>query len=515
MAYPQTSFSRTKLDDVSLLGHTRRVAWESTIPLQLDILKSTGRYDAFKLKHKACYDDDPDHWPVPNHLFWDSDVAKWIEGACYFLHEHKNKNVEDAVHELVDMIGEAQQSDGYLNIHFTVVAPEKRYTNLRDLHELYNAGHLIEGALAHENLYRNGKFIQPILRYVDLMCDKFGPEDGQTHGYPGHPEIELALLRLYDFTRNERHLQLARYFIEERGNPTGCEGCHFYDAEAEKRSERPYERPNYYPQRRSYWYQQAHKPIVEQREVVGHSVRAMYLLTAVSDLMATSKTAQGTTIDYSEALSALWNNMVQKKMSVTGGIGAMKQWEGFGIDYFLPQSTEEGGCYNETCASIGIMLFAERMLQLELNNKYADVMELALYNTVMTGMSRDGKRFTYVNQLGSSEQDLSKREDWFTCACCPPNVSRLLGSLGGYVWTAKVEAGNGCEHVSINVHMFTPATISVPTKAGEVTLTQKTDYPWFGDVAFELHAPQNVDISIHIRIPAWAQDSKVSIEARL
>ena len=344
MAYPQTSFSLTTLSDDSLLGITRRVAWTSTIPLQLDILKSTGRYDAFKLKHKACYDDPPDHWPVPNHLFWDSDVAKWIEGACYFLHQHKDEKIENAVHELVDMIRDAQQPDGYLNIHFVVVAPGQRYTNLRDLHELYNAGHLIEAALAHEDLYGNGRLLQPISKYVDLMCDTFGPAGHQVHGYPGHPEIELALLRLYALTQNQRHFDLARYFIDERGNPKGCEGRHFYDVEAERRGERPYERPNYFPSRQSYWYQQAHLPIAEQKEIVGHAVRAMYLLTAVADLQGLQQSSRPGENDYRQALSALWNNMVQKKMSVTGGIGAMKQWEGFGIEYFLPQSTDEGGC---------------------------------------------------------------------------------------------------------------------------------------------------------------------------
>jgi DUF1680 family protein len=513
MAYPQTSFTQTTLSNNSLLGHTRRTAWTSTISLQLDILKSTGRYDAFKLKHKPCYDDEPDHWPVPNHLFWDSDVGKWIEGACYFLHEHKDGKIEDAVHELVEMIRDAQQPDGYLNIHFTVVAPSQRYTNLRDLHELYNAGHLIEAALAHENLYHNGRLLEPILKYVDLMFDTFGAGDNQIHGYPGHPEIELALLRLYSHTQDKRHLNLAKFFIEERGNPTGCEGRHFYDVEAEKRGERPYERPNYYPQRRSYWYQQAHKPIADQREVVGHAVRAMYLLTAVADLMSTPMPLSMGSIDYREALSAMWNNMVQRKMSVTGGIGAMKQWEGFGIDYFLPQSTEEGGCYNETCASIGIMFLADRLLRLELDRKYADVMELALYNTVLTGMSRDGKRFTYVNQLGSSDQDLSKRQDWFTCACCPPNVSRLLGALGGFVWNAQTESKQESTHVEINVHLFTSATLEVPTNRGTVKLTQETTYPSSGDITFTLEAPEEVDVSIRVRIPSWAEKWKVHVRS--
>jgi DUF1680 family protein len=447
---------------------------------------------------------------VPNHLFWDSDIAKWIEGACYFLHGHANEPIESAIKELVAMIRDAQQPDGYLNIHFTVVAPNERYTNLRDLHELYNAGHLIEAALAHENLFHDQQLLEPILKYVDLMCDTFGPGEAQIHGYPGHPEIELALLRLYSHTKDSRHFELAQYFITERGNPKGCEGRHFYDVEAEKRREKPYERPSYYPQPKAYWYQQAHKPIAEQREIVGHSVRATYLLTAVADLISLEEQSLQGRSKYREALSALWSNMVQRKMSVTGGIGAIKQWEGFGIDDYLPQSTEEGGCYNETCASIGIMFLAERMLRLELNHSYADVMELALYNTVLTGMSRDGKRFTYVNQLGSSDQDLSRREEWFTCACCPPNVSRILGSLGGYVWNADVQGGPENSHVAINVHLFTSADFRVATHQGEVNLSQRTDYPWTGDVAFTLDRPPGVDVTVRIRVPAWAKSWQVS-----
>jgi uncharacterized protein len=216
--------------------------------------------------------------------------------------------------------------------------------------------------VAHEQLYKNNRLLEPILKYVDLLDKTFGPREGQRHGYPGHPEIELALLRLHSVTRDQRHFDLAQYFIEERGNLTGQNGKHYYDVEAEERGERLYERPKYFPLPRSYWYQQAHKPILEQETIEGHSVRAMYLLTAVADLMdKKGKDKEGK--DYGEALHRLWSNMVGKKMYLTGGIGAMDPWEGFGIDYFLPQSTDEGGCYAETCAAIGVMMLAERLLQ--------------------------------------------------------------------------------------------------------------------------------------------------------
>lgn len=423
MAHPQTAFVHTSFAPKSFCARKRAIVWQNTLTYQLNVLKSTGRYDAFDLKKHPSYDDEYDHWPVPNHLFWDSDVAKWIEGACYFLHDHKSKEIEDAVSDLVEKIRKAQQPDGYLNIHFTVVAPNDRFTNLRDLHELYNAGHLIEAALAHHHLCGNDRLLEPLVKYVDLLCQTFGPDEGKKHGYPGHPEVELALLRLHSVTRDPKHLTLARYFIEERGNPEGQDGRHYYDVEAERREERSYERPSYYPDKRSYWYQQAHQPIFEQQEIMGHSVRAMYLLTAVADLLQYSSATDPPTEDYKAAVNRLWDNMVQKKMYLTGGIGAIKQWEGFGIDYFLPQSTDEGGCYAETCASVGVMMLAERMLQFELKGSIADIMELEFYNAMLTGMGCDGKQFTYVNQLASSDADPGRRSKWFTCACCPPNVS--------------------------------------------------------------------------------------------
>lgn len=213
--------------------------------------------------------------------------------------------------------------------------------------------------------------LDPILKYIDLLSSTFGPEEHQIHGYSGHPEIELALLRLHSVTKNPKHLALARYFIDERGDPKGVEGRHFYDWEAERRGEHPYKRPNSYPMIRSYWYQQAHLPICEQESVEGHAVRAMYLLTGVADLQR-KKCEEGDVEgkDYFKTLKRLWDNMVDRKMYLTGGIGAMYNWEGFGIDYFLPQSKDEGGCYAETCAAIGVMMFAQRMLQVSLNFRF-------------------------------------------------------------------------------------------------------------------------------------------------
>lgn len=225
----------------------------------------------------------------------------------------------------------------------------------------YNAGHLIEAALAHQDLFQNNDLMDPILKYVDLISTTFGREVNQAPGYPGHPEIELALLRLYDRTGDPKHLKLAKYFLTERGNPKGWYGRHYYDVEAERRGDDPNKRPAFYPERRCLWYHQAHEPLALQQTVEGHSVRAMYLLTAAADLVRVDN--QCLEKEIFAAITRLWDNMVQCKMYCTGGIGAIKQWEGFGLNHFLPQGTDEGGCYSETCASIGVMMLAERLLR--------------------------------------------------------------------------------------------------------------------------------------------------------
>lgn len=326
------------------------------------------------------------------------------------------------------------------------------------------------------------------------------------HGYPGHPEIEMALLRLYAATNSSEAYELAKYFLQERGNPTGQHGMHFYDWEAQKRNEDPYTRPNTYPEKGSHWYCQAHMPIVEQPTIEGHSVRAVYLLTAVADMVqlhhSGNKPIGGDADSWSLALTRLWDNMVGKKMYVTGGIGAIKQWEGFGIDYFLPAGTDEGGCYSETCASIAVMMLAERLLSFDLDAKYADILELCLYNNIMTAMSLNGQQFTYVNQLASSETDKSAREDWFWCACCPPNLTRLFGSLGGYIWHVQENEAD----LAINIHLYTTAKLTFNTASGEIiSLQQTSNWPLDGKVSLELSSSPSQNVVIRFRLPSWCQ----------
>lgn len=427
-AYPQQRFENVKLSKGSFWDDWRTVAREITAPTQLAQLKSTGRYKAFDLKWQEYYKTPMTVWPVPNWLFWESDVAKFIEAACYLLIDKKDAKLHAEVDYLVDLIESAQQPDGYLNIHFVVNEPEKRWSSLRDLHELYNAGHLIEAAVAHFQLTKKRQFIDVMLRFVRYTATVFGPNPNQKHGYPGHPEIELALLRMYNAIGDEQCLRLAEYFIRERGKNQG----EYFKIEQENRKEHPQLAPAMMPKAGSYWYMQAHKPIVEQETIEGHSVRAMYLLTAVADLCVIESSKKNA--DLHQALHRLWQDCCATKTAVTGGIGTIHQWEGFSLPYSISHAIDEGGSYNETCASIGQLMLADRMQLLDQLDgpRVGDVAERALYNaSLTTGMSTDGKAFTYDNALASSHGHPCERHTWFECACCPPNVLRSLAALAG------------------------------------------------------------------------------------
>ncbi|TKY87610.1 hypothetical protein EX895_003191 [Sporisorium graminicola] len=494
--YPQEKFVNASLEPGSFWEQWQSVARKVTIPVQLDLLQKTGRYEAFNLKHIPYYDMPPAIWPVPDHLFWESDVAKWIEGACYHLQAHPDQEIQAHVEYLVTLIEKAQQPDGYLNIHFVVNEPEKRWTNLRDLHELYNFGHLIEAALAYHAQTGSDRLITVMLRFVDYCCTVFGLEQGKLAGYPGHPEIELALLRLHRRTGQEACLKLATFFLNERGK----DGGQFYKDEQARRKEHPHTIPGMMPKPYSFWYMQAHKPIAEQDTIEGHSVRAMYLLTAVQDLVVSPAAGKFTSQEQVDGLSKaarrLWDSMVRTKMYVTGGIGSIKQWEGFDLPHSLPISTDEGGCYTETCAGIGLLMFADRLLHQKLDGGVADVAERVLFNSSVTsGMSVDGRSFTYVNQLASSHQEPCERFDWFECACCPPNVMRTLGCLQGYFF-----GGIAGKPSDLGVHQIFAGHINY--LGHEVKI--ETKYPLDGSVT--VHAAKITPSgTIWLHIPGWAQ----------
>ncbi|PWN24634.1 DUF1680-domain-containing protein [Jaminaea rosea] len=414
------------------------------------------------------------------------------------LQKHANEEIRGHIDYLVNLIEKAQQPDGYLNIHFVVNEPDKRWSNLRDLHELYNGGHLIEASLAHHQFTASRQFLDIALRFVHYCASVFGPEqDGKMPGYPGHPEIELALLRLYRRTQDRTALELATFFITERGK----NGAEYYVKEQAKRGEHPQLAPGAMPHYGAYWYMQAHMPIKDQQTIEGHAVRAGYLLTGVADLVLAEES--GLCAEHRKAPNSavfrLWDDMVMRKMYITGGIGSVDQWEGFSsLPYSLPNSNDEGGCYAETCAGISVIMVAERLLALKLDSHLAEVAERALYNaSVTSGISVDGRSFMYVNQLASSPQQACSRFDWFDCACCPPNVLRTLGVLGGFFWSVSGD------HTALAIHQYFDGAIELPNGAAKLVI--KTQYPWHGRI--EVFVDPGTSMKVLLRVPGWAVNS--------
>jgi DUF1680 family protein len=448
-----------------------------TIPHIHHQLDATGRISAFDLNFQR---------PVPSPIvliFGDSDLAKWIQAASYSLATHPDPALEALVDSVADRVIHAQQPDGYLNTHFIVTQPEMRWRNLRDWHELYCAGHLIEGAVAHYQATGERKLLDALCRYADLIDATFGSEPGKKRGYCGHPEIELALVKLYHATQNPRYLKLATYFIDERGQQPN-----YFDEEARARGEDP---AQFWA--KTYEYCQAHVPIREQTKVVGHAVRAVYLLSAVTDLA--HENGDPTLRETSERL---WNNLVTRRLYLTGGIGAAHNTEGFTQDYDLPDET----AYAETCATIGLMNWTHRMLQFSGEGKYADVLERALYNGFLSGVSLDGARFFYENPLASAGHH--HRGGWFNCPCCPPNIARTLASLGGYFHSTGAN--------DLWVHLYGQGRAKMKVDDGrEVSLRQVTNYPWDGAVKLEIGLASPQRFTLHLRVPEWCERWQVAV----
>ncbi len=457
--------------DDNFWSERRRVNREATLPAEYKQCEQTGRIEALKLA------------PMPEqHYFWDSDIAKWLEAAAYSLETHPDPQVEKLVDQTIDLLAAAQQPDGYLNTYFTAIAPEQRWVNLRDYHELYCAGHLIEAGVAYYAATGKTTLLDVVRRYADYIGTVFGTESGQKRGYCGHEEIELALVKLADATGEAKYRDLARYFVDERGRQP-----HYFDEEARARGEEP---ANFYF--KSYEYNQAHEPVREQTRVTGHAVRGMYLYTAMADLAATE--SDGT---LKQALEKIWDHVTSAQMYVTGGIGGFASNEGYGADYDLPNLT----AYAETCAAIGLVFWASRMVNLECDSRYADVMEQALYNGVLSGVSLDGTRFFYENPLAST--GAHHRQDWFGCACCPPNIARLLASLGAYVY--------GQSETDLAVHLYVQGTAALAVAGQTVTVTQTTAYPWEGRVSLEVTPEQPASFRLRLRLPAWCEAPTASL----
>jgi DUF1680 family protein len=476
--YTPLALPQVQIEDLFWAPRQRSLI-ERGLPHQLDQLQRSGAVTALEQRPGPLAIPILD-WGGTPQMFWDSDIAKWIEGASYALALQPDPALEEKVDALVAALAAAQQEDGYLNTYFTAHAPHQRFTNERDWHELYCAGHLTEAAVARFQVTGKRDLLEVMERYLELLRSVYGPGPGQKHGYPGHEEIELALLRLYRVTGRPEHLAFAQYFIDERGKSPN-----FFDEEARARGEDP---AAYH--QGTHQYAQAHRPVREQDQVVGHAVRAMYLYTAMADLAAQ-------TGDQSlwAACTRLWQDLTGKRLYVTGGLGPSAHNEGFSTDYDLPNAT----AYAETCASVGLVFWASKMLEASGDGRYADVLEQALYNNVLAGVGLSGDRYFYDNVLESRGDH--HRWEWHACPCCPPNALRLILSLGSYAY--------GAGESELAVHLYIQGRARAEIAGRPVELAVETRYPWEGKVAIRLGLESPLPFTLSLRIPAWSRDTRL------
>ncbi len=448
-----------------------------SVPYALKMNEETGRVDNFRKAARLMTG------PYKGKRYNDSDVYKVMEGAAYTLMLRPDPALRKTLDDLVAIIGKAQEPDGYLYTTRTVDpanpaagAGRERWSNLRVSHELYNVGHMYEAAAAHFQATGERSFLDIALKNADLLVKTFGTGPGQRRGFPGHQEIEIGLVKLYRVTGRRDYLDLARFFLDERGHYFGGEKHAPDDPFAVYDSDE---------------YMQNHKPVLQQDEAVGHAVRAMYMYSGMADAAAL-----GDRPDYIAAIDRLWENVVGKKMYLTGGVGSRGIEEGFGPAYDLPDSA-----YAETCAAIGNALWNERLFLLHGESRYVDVLERVLYNGLLSGVSLSGDRFFYQNPLESAGG--YRRSPWFEVACCPPNMTRFLPSLPGYVYATQGD--------TVFVNLFIASGGRIDIGGHRVLLTQATRYPWDGNVRITV-SPEGgtAEFEVAVRVPGWAQNEALS-----
>lgn len=462
-----------------------------TIPAIYHQLEATGRVDAWHLRGES----DPRHDHRIVHKFWDSDLGKWLEAVGYSLLSYPDAELEQIADQVIRKIRAGQLSDGYLNSYFTVVEPDQKWRNLRDWHELYNAGHLMEAATAYFQGTGKRELLDTLSRYADLISERFGPGDQQVHGYDGHPEVELALVKLYRLVEEPRYLDLAKYFVDARGQQP-----HFFDLEAAQRGDDP---TKFWF--KTYHYCQAHEPLREQLTATGHAVRAAYLYAGAADVAA--ETNDTTLL---ETCRALWEDLTSKQMYITGGLGPAHANEGFTFGYDLPNES----AYAETCASIALVFWAKSMFDIDPDSRYTNVMERALYNGVMAGVSYDGHDFFYANPLtsypyvnphehfsGINTARYYRRSEWFECPCCPPNLARIVANLGTYFTSHSMD--------TVYVHLYNNSTMRFPLFGAQIE--QQTHYPWSGDVTMTVSVDQPASFKLALRIPDWCAEHTLKV----
>lgn len=421
--------------------------------------------------------------------FQDSDLWKWIEGVAYSLATHPDAQLEATADEAIALAEKAQQPDGYLDTYYIIGGLDKRFTNLRDHHEMYVAGHMMEAAVAYYEATGKRRLLDMACRVADCFDAHFGPEEGKLHGYPGHEEIELGLAKLYRVTGEERYIRLGKYFLDVRGQQP-----HYYDAERDARGEKPGWNHLRHPQA-PYTYCQAHKPVREQAEGSGHAVRQLYLLSGMADVGAM---ADDPTLV--EAADRVLQNIIHKQMYITGGVGSTHEGEAFSFDYDLPPER----CYTETCASIALIMAANRLNRIHPSGAYGDTVERALYNGILSGVSLDGTKYFYINPLEVWPERCLRRQDmhvdpqrlgWFGCACCPPNVLRTLTGLGSYMFAADED--------SLLVDQYIASQVDTRLGSQSLRFDLEANYPWSGQVKLTFHS--STTLKLMLRKPAWAK----------
>lgn len=467
------NIQNVKLNDAFWLPIIQRVQ-EKTIEYALAKCEEEGRFDNFLIAGGEMEGETRGAMP-----FDDTDVYKIIEGASNSLISAPNPKLESLVDSLVAIIKVGQEKDGYLTTWRTIdptnppanwvnVEKGERWESLEASHELYNAGHLYEAAAVHYKATGKRNFLDIAVKNADLMVETFGDGEGKIAVVPGHQIIETGLIKLYQITGKQEYLKLSKYFLDNRGNPENHE--------------------LFGP------YSQDHLPVVAQDEVVGHAVRAVYMYAAMTDIAAIKKDTA-----YLDAVNALWENMVNKKMYITGGIGAKHNGEAFGENYELPNLT----AYNETCASIGDVYWNHRLHNLTGDVKYFDVIERTLYNGLISGLSLDGQQFFYPNALESDgvykfNQGACTRKDWFDCSCCPTNVIRFIPAMPGLIYS---KTGN-----TLYTNLYASNEANVALKDQDVLVAQSTSYPWDGKVRFTVNPEQKGEFTIKFRIPGWSRN---------
>lgn len=473
--YKPVAFTSVKIAPSTFWGNRIKAARETTVPLAFSKCESEGRYANFV---KAAHPSETyDVGKFMGFSFDDTDVYKTIEGASYLLQTYPDKRLEAYIDSVLDIVGAAQEKDGYLYTARTINpakphpwAGNRRWVKEEDLsHELYNLGHMADAACAHYQATGSRKFLDIVKRYADCVIREVGPAEGQAHVVPGHQIAEMALARMYVLTGDKRYLDEAKYFLDMRGKT-----------------------------KRKNAYSQSHKPVTEQDEAVGHAVRAGYMYAGMADVAALTGDSS-----YIKAIDAICENIIGKKYYLTGGVGARHAGESFGANYELPNLT----AYNETCAAISMVYLFQRMFLLKGESRYIDCLERTLYNGVISGMSVDGGRFFYPNPLASdgryafNADGNTTRQPWFGCACCPSNLSRFIPSLPGYVYAVSDN--------SLYVNLFAASTATMAVGGRDVTLTQETAYPWNGDITIRIDRNRGKEFTMKVRIPGWVRGQVV------